>query len=90
MQIGSIVKWSSQAAGCWKEKQGKVVAVVPARDPLGCFVGPFNDTHRFRLGKYAFCRNAESYLVEVPAPGKGKPSLYWPLTSKLTEVIGGG
>ena len=91
MQVGSIVQWSSQAGGVWKEKQGKIVAVVPDQaNPINSgAISSFRDTHRIRLGG-GMGRNGESYLVEVLAPGKGKPSLYWPLTSKLTEVHEGG
>jgi hypothetical protein len=92
MKIGSIVQWSSQAGGCWKEKQGKIVAVVPTNtNPIrGGISAQFNETHRSTIDSRSLGRPGESYLVEVLALGKGKPALYWPLASKLTEVAEGG
>lgn len=90
IQVGSIVQWVSQANGVWREKQGTVVLVIPAgMTPTAMTVAPFANTHRNRLGG-GTARKAESYMVSVPAPGKGKPSLFWPRTSKLIEVPEGG
>jgi hypothetical protein len=33
-----------------------------------------------------WARPHESYLVVVPAPGRGKPRLYWPRVSALRKV----
>lgn len=77
--IGNKVKWSSQAMGSWKEKEGTVVDVVP----------PKKVTQMMRsldLGAYNF-RKHESYIVHVPAKsGRGKGTYYWPLVSKLQRV----
>ena len=76
MDKGDKVKWSSQAQGYKKIKEGTIVQVVPK--------GERPDRERFLyLYKNAGCgfgRNHESYVVMV------KNTPYWPRVNKL-ELI---
>lgn len=93
IEIGSEVTWTSQAAGTTKQKRGVVVAVMRPGFYLGRSVliellGP-----DFTNGKYnesalgwGESRSYESYIIAVPADGKGKPRLYWPRSSQLRKV----
>lgn len=73
---GNTVKWTSQAAGSWKEKVGVVVKVVPA---LTMVPKGYNLYGR---------RNHQSYIVHVPTKsGRGKGTYYWPIVSKLQRVV---
>lgn len=75
-KIGDKVKWSSQAQGYSKIKEGEVVQVVPS--------GERPDRERFiELYKHSGCgfgRSAESYVVRV------KRKHYWPVASKLERA----
>jgi hypothetical protein len=79
--VGSTVRWRSQSAGVWKEKQGDVVAAVPAG-------GEVNDElARWARGKITnpgMPRDHESYVVR--AGGR----LYWPRVNGLELVAGPG
>jgi hypothetical protein len=70
-QVGDRVKWKSQAAGTWREKEGEVVEVVRA--------GAQPKTYE------ALARDHESYVVRAVAKGRTsqKPALYWPRRSAL-------
>lgn len=77
--VGQKVRWSSQAAGSWKEKIGVVVDVIPPMKVTQMM-------HSVGVGTYN-TRNHESYIVHVPsASGRGKGTYYWPLVSKLEAV----
>jgi hypothetical protein len=76
MKVGDKVRWSSQAGGYTKSKEGVVAQVVPAGSlPDRSF------THLHRVGGIGMARKAESYVVKVG----NKP--YWPLANKL-ELVG--
>lgn len=85
-ELGDIVKWTSQAGGRVKHKQGQVVHIVPPK------MSPDKDYHRLinlnrwksRWG-YGLSRKEESYLVLVLDPPR-LPSLYWPRTSLLHKI----
>jgi hypothetical protein len=75
--VGHTVKWTSQAAGSWKEKVGAVHKVVPANTLVPPGYGFYGQ------------RSHESYIVHVPtATGRGKGAYYWPIASKLQRVVG--
>jgi hypothetical protein len=73
-KVGDAVRWTSQAAGSWKEKVGDVVTIVPAGTcpPAG-------------YGQRGM-RDHESYIVHVKPAGRGKGTYYWPLVSKLQRA----
>jgi hypothetical protein len=77
--LGQEVAWKSQSQGYWKEKRGKIVAVVPPGMspeegmPAGC-----------RLNNPGGRRHHESYLVQIGA----RSILYWPLVSALSRGSG--
>lgn len=73
--IGDTVKWSSQAGGFGRAKQGRVVEIVPPG-------------RRPDVRGSAGARRHPSYVVEVAAPegSKAKPTKFWPLVSKLQLV----
>jgi hypothetical protein len=80
------VKWRSGAGGRYTKKAGEVVVVVP---PFAA--PPHFSKLRDRYGaKDAYGggsrRDHESYIVLVPHPGKGKPTLYWPRVSGLEKA----
>jgi hypothetical protein len=84
-QIGDTVKWTSQAGGSTKTKEGRIVEIVPP--------GVMPD-----VPKIAGSRRVVSYVVEVmfkPHDRRGfitgptrtkKPQRYWPLPQKLQLV----
>ena len=81
-KLGDKVKWSSQAQGFWREKQGKVVEVVaPGRQP---------NRKRFeKLYRDSGCgwvRAVESYVVNTAQPNRA-PKYYWPVASLLSLSI---
>jgi hypothetical protein len=82
LKEGAVVEWTSQANGGRKKKVGTVVEVVPAK----CLP----DQTRFRSLYKGYGvgspRSHESYVVEVPAKGKGQPKIYWPRVSALTPL----
>lgn len=74
IQTGATVKWTSQAQGYERTKEGVVVAVVPAGERPESLV-PAGSQLRLPGSPRAH----ESYLVQV---GKSK-TLYWPRVSAL-------
>lgn len=78
-RVGDTVKWTSQAGGFTKTKQGTVVAVVPAKcAPRTCVPeGPF------KVDKCCGApRDHESYLVRI---GK-RINLNWPVVTNLKRI----
>ena len=76
LKAGSVVTWSSQAAGSYKTKTGTIIEVVPAgKEPLhheACSV-----------------RREVSYVVRVDEPlkrGGTRSRTYWPLVTALRTV----
>lgn len=89
IELGSEVTWSSSTNGTTKQKRGVVVAVVPANKWRVYLKDLITDS----LQNYAIngldCmlyRKQESYIIAVPATGRGKAKLYWPRTSALRKV----
>lgn len=80
-RVGDRVKWTSQAAGHTKTKEGEVVLVVPA--------GYLPNQLPEMEGRRSPCdtvtpRNHESYIVKV----KNKhQSYYWPRVSQLQPLV---
>lgn len=74
--VGSKVKWTSQAKGFTKTKEGEIVQVVPPNERP--------DRERFGdLYKHSGCgfgRTETSYVVRV------KRKHYWPVASKLERA----
>ena len=86
---GEKVTWFSQAGGNTRQKTGYIYAEVPARTDAGDLIraAEVAGTHRSTYGG-GIPRNHTSYLVVVPAKtSKGKPILYWPVTSKLKRAV---
>lgn len=77
LKLGETVRWTSQAAGIAKTKEGQIVQVVP--------VGQRPDRDRFRqlyTGPGVGAPRMEvSYVVKVG------PKLYWPRTSALIPCV---
>lgn len=79
-KIGDFVSWESQSKGWSTVKCGTIVQVIQANHhPLIESLS----THTIKFD--GMFRNHESYLVEVPHPGSGKPSLYHPRVSQLKK-----
>ncbi len=85
LAVGDRVRWSSQANGVWKTKNGLIVEVVPA--------------HKVPRDKnFGSSRNHESYIVEIifepqytngpksKITRKKKPERYWPKVQNLRLV----
>ena len=93
--LGKKVTWSSQSAGYTKEKTGFVVLVVPANRIANIMWEDLPEEERLKYTKpkklfASTMRTVTSYVVAVPTPsGKGRPNLYWPLTSTLRFESGG-
>lgn len=90
-KVGDVVSWGSQAGGYHTKKEGKVLLIVPPGDrPHQTMLKSDNvsemtyNTHA--IDPRTLWRKEESYIIEVPAKGKGKPRLYWPLLSSLALV----
>lgn len=96
--IGNFVKWRSQSGGVWREKEGKIIAIIAAYGDSSydaysrqtCKQMGLLQTHS--LAPMAFCgpgRDHESYLVEVRDTTKprSKPRIYWPRVEYL-EFLG--
>ena len=84
--VGDVVKWKSQAGGRWKTKQGKVVAIVPARSQAKECIPP-TVGWRMKKGPTGQSRNDVSYLVNPESYGT---ELLWPVASGLTLVSTAG
>jgi hypothetical protein len=86
--ISDKVEWTSQAGGWTRTKRG----TVGIRIPTGCLPRDYitewmADSHLLGgICETVMPRNHDSYLVSVPANGKGKPTLYWPRVSNLRAV----
>jgi hypothetical protein len=97
-KVGDKVTWDSQAGGGWTSKAGEVVAVVPPFDGDARYtlweMAPMSlkSPKGLTAGAPVYAmfdgwqRDHECYLVLVPHPGKGKPSLYCPRVSALRPV----
>lgn len=76
--VGDRVRWLSQAGGCWKSKEGRIVQVVPRG--------------KYPAKKYGVAsrRDHESYIVEVERFSRSgkclQPIFYWPIVSKLKRA----
>ncbi len=76
-QVGQTIEWSSQSAGSWKTKTGKVLAILKPLDSgrealkhLG-----YAETS----GDFVDRATIPRYLVDATKPGsKGKPQIYVP------------
>lgn len=94
-KVGDKVRWSSQAAGSVKTKEGEIVAIVPQGVfPRYSVFGKANDFYidfgrtrspKFRIMFDGWPRDHESFMVKVNIGG-GKPRLYWPRVSQLEAV----
>ena len=103
--VGDPVRWTSQSSGYRSDKQGKVVALVPAGTRPTIYGDPAAE-NRARIDRlfeidadaYALsklgggsARERVSYLVAVPGPSeRARPRLYWPLVEKLEAAEGAG
>jgi len=92
-KVGDKVSWGSQAGGCHTKKAGKILLVLqPGVRPLaaletyvGTLGGVFKTYITHAIDARTLPRKTESYIIEVPAKGKGKARLYWPLVSRLVK-----
>ncbi len=83
MKIGDKVRWTSQAGGHEKVKEGEIIRVIP---PYGDVLNyMFEGSNSAYGGGYR--RDQESYLVRVKGEGKRKATIYWPIVKKL-QLIG--
>jgi hypothetical protein len=71
-KVGDVVKWTSQASGVSKEKQGEIVCFVPANTEVP---GEYKARNFSRLS-----RNYDSYIVKI------KGQFFRPLPKYLTLV----
>lgn len=80
-ELGDLVSWESQSQGSTTVKCGTVVRLIGKghKPPLGFY----RSTHRIMFD--GMVRDHESYLVEMPSTGKGKPVLYHPRVSQLQK-----
>ena len=91
LSVGTKVRWTSQAGGIEKVKEGVVVAILPPGCPPWRHKnwGTLTGTHRTIIDGKSLSRGEESYFVAV-APerntARAKPWLYWPRVSAL-EVL---
>ncbi len=81
-ELGDLVSWESQSQGWTTVKCGTIVQIV--KQGIKPNFIPFHGTHSVLYGG-GFGRNHESYLIEVPHPGKGKPRIYWPNANNLQK-----
>lgn len=93
IKIGDTVKWSSQAGGYSKEKQGTVVRIVTDEElKNGCtrpgiIASEEFPGHAHQLDGWTIPGSGtEAYFVEVITGPKAKPRLYMPYPSKLQRT----
>lgn len=86
LPVGTVVRWSSQAHGVWKEKQGLIEAFVPAGRPIpACWSWPEGiPISRFRFGQDE--SSYDRYVVKV-TDERGKVWFYAPLASVVRPVL---
>lgn len=78
--VGTRVRWTSQAGGFAKTKEGLVVYVIPPKEYVREILQR-NDRFRREVRDFSiFLRDHESYVVRV-----GK-RLYWPIVKGL-EIV---
>lgn len=87
-RIGQSVKWTSQAGGHVRTKQGKIVMIVPATLSalLRVLENKFPDCSVANTYGHGYPRDHESYIVRVSSGTKAKDKLYWPRVSALELV----
>lgn len=81
---GDLVSWESQARGYTTVKCGTVIKIIPKEMHPDSLIHKYMASHSLKYGA-GISRRHESYLVEVPHPGNGKPAIYWPVVSKLQK-----
>ena len=85
-KIGDLVKWKSQSQSYWKEKTGRIIAIVqPGVIPWDCR-NKLYDRTKYHRQFDGYGRHEVSYLVSVETGPKAKPKLYWPKVSKLEKA----
>lgn len=80
-ELGDLVSWESQSNGSTTVKCGTIINVIPVG--VRPRRGFFTSTHRVLFDGCK--RDHESYLVEMPHSGNGKPILYHPRVSQLKK-----
>lgn len=84
---GDKVTWTSSAGSYTKTKVGTVVVVIPANVYPDRVIKTAIERYQCKSAwGRGWLRPHESYLVLVPHPGKGKPTLYWPRVKNLKKV----
>lgn len=87
IDIGTEVKWTSQAGGHTKEKAGIVVAILTdEHTPIKVAKAMFPNHRRMFDGLFIPLGYKRAYLVEVIVGPRARPRLYMPYPSKLKEV----
>ena len=86
MKLGDTVTWTSSAHGSAKTKTGKIIYIVPAGDSAQAVTAYLAHLNAQWSDFGSVPRAQESYLILVPHPRKGKPTLYWPRTFLLRPV----
>jgi len=77
-QVGQMIEWSSQSAGSWKTKVGKVLAILMPGDSACETLAKLGYDPK---AAQDFVNRATTprYLVDATPPGfKGKPRIYVP------------
>lgn len=76
LNLGDRVRWTSQAGGYAKTKEGAIIAVVPAHSNPRRHVPKDEPSAK----EFGLSRNHESYIVKVGT------RLYWPRVKGLEKV----
>lgn len=87
MKIGDQVTWKSQAGGRWKEKTGKIIAILKPEEnarPILEAIGITFPSNRVKFQSHSELHRA---IVEVPRGGRSKLTDYYsPRITQLKKV----
>ncbi|HHY66447.1 MAG TPA: hypothetical protein GX517_04485 [Alicyclobacillus sp.] len=85
IEVGDFVRWTSQSGGFWKEKRGRVIALVPSGDRIDhVWPGARKVLKSRRKWSEMFSSN-ERAVVEVPRERGGGFDYYAPRLSALEK-----
>jgi hypothetical protein len=85
-KIGDTVRWSSQAQGIYKEKQGIVEYIVSANENPEKYNPIIVETYHVRPPSFGYPREHESYIIRVPSKTGKTGKFYRPRVSALEKV----
>jgi len=81
---GDIVEWTSQSAGTWKTKRGKVIAIVPAGK--SAFAHIPSGTPKSRVKGDMDISVVDRLVVEVPRANRRGVDYYTPRVKHVRKV----